>query len=379
VNKIQLNNRIVYFVSEDWYFCSHRIPVARAAQKKGFDVWVVTRVTNHGEIIKSHGFNLVELDLDRSGLNVFYDLKIFFKLYKIFREIRPTVVHNVAIKPVIYGTIAAKLSNVNVIVNALAGFGFLFSTDTKGLLKFLQPLVTGVIGSIMRVSKSLVIVQNSADFDTLIKHMKIDENRLTLIRGSGVDLRRFSPQPEPTNDPIRITLVSRMLWTKGVGDLVSAGKILHERGINCVITLVGEPDNENSATISIEKLQEWAENSYIEWWGRCEDIPEVWRQSHIACLPSYYREGLPKSLLEAASCGRPMVSSDIPGCREIVHNNETGLIVPTKNPLALADALQKLCENPELRLKLGKNARWHAKSYFSEELVSRSTAALYLH
>jgi len=371
-----LIKRIIYFVSEDWYFCSHRLPVARAAKKAGYDVIVVTRVRDHRELILKEGFQLVPLELQRSSLNPFNDFWILIKLISIYRKFKPDIVHHVALKPVIYGSIAARIARVPCIVNALAGMGSLFADDVKGFFVLLQPIVRLMMGFALRPSNAKTIVQNSYDQHVMKHEMGLPEHSVILIRGSGVDIEEYKPHPEPVG-PVRITLVSRMIWDKGAGVLVDASKILKQRGLQCIVTLVGSPDQENPNSISEVQLIDWVDPGVVEWWGRRDDISEVWKQSHIACLPTSYREGLPKSLLEAAASGRPVITCDIPGCLELVEDNVNGLVVPVNNVFALVDAIEQLILDPEKRSRLGLSGRRIVEKYFSEEVIAEQTMKLY--
>jgi glycosyltransferase involved in cell wall biosynthesis len=274
--------RIVFVVTEDWYFYSHRLPIARAAKDAGYEVWVITGVNKHGDAIREEGFHLLPLDFQRGGANVFSDLKLLWKLIFAYRRLKPEIVHQVAIKPVLYGSLAARVVGVPSIVNALAGLGFLYSPNAKGIFRLLQPVVLWGMGIMLRNVNCRVIVQNQADYETLQLSMGLRQESLALIRGSGVDMVEYAPTQEPVG-LVRITLVSRLLWEKGVGDLVEAAKILHDRGLECIITLVGEPDVKNSGAIDEQLLRHWAKAFNVEWWGRREDIADVWAKSHIAC------------------------------------------------------------------------------------------------
>jgi glycosyltransferase involved in cell wall biosynthesis len=302
---------------------------------------------------------------------------LLWKLIFTYRRLRPEIVHQVAIKPVLYGSIAARLVGVPLIVNALAGLGFLYSADAKGMFRLLQPVVRSGMGVILRNIPGRVIVQSQADYETLQASMGLRQESLALIRGSGVDMAEYAPTKEPVG-PVRITLVSRLLWEKGVGDLVEAAKLLYDRGVNCTITLVGEPDVKNPGAIDEQLLQRWAKAYNVEWWGRREDIADVWAQSHIACLPTYYREGVPKSLIEAASCGRPIITSDNPGCLELVEDGVNGLVVPARNPEKLAMAIATLVADPELRRRLGAEGRRKVGCGFSQDHVVAQTLGLYM-
>jgi glycosyltransferase involved in cell wall biosynthesis len=369
--------RIAFVVTEDWYFCSHRLPIARAAKDAGYEVWVIAGVNKHGDAIREEGFYLVHLDFQRGRPNIFSDLMLLWKLILTYRKLRPDIVHQVAIKPVLYGSIAAQISGVPLIINALAGLGFLYSADVKGVFRLLQPMVRSGVGMILRNIRGRVIVQSQADYKTLQASMGLRQESLALIRGSGVDMVEYAPTQEPVG-PVRVTLVSRLLWEKGVGDLVEAAKLLCDRGVECIITLVGEPDVKNPGAIDEQLLRRWAEAYNVEWWGRRDDIADIWAQSHIACLPSYYREGVPKSLIEAASCGRPIITSNNPGCLELVEDGVNGLVVPARNPAKLAEAIATLVADPELRRRLGSEGRRKVGYGFSQEQVVAQTLGLYV-
>ena len=260
-------------------------------------------------------------------------------------------------------------------------FGFidrvgLFADDVKGFFVLLQPIVRLMMGFALRPSNAKTIVQNSYDQHVMKHEMGLPEHSVILIRGSGVDIEEYKPHPEPVG-PVRITLVSRMIWDKGAGVLVDASKILKQRGLQCIVTLVGSPDQENPNSISEVQLIDWVDPGVVEWWGRRDDISEVWKQSHIACLPTSYREGLPKSLLEAAASGRPVITCDIPGCLELVEDNVNGLVVPVNNVFALVDAIEQLILDPEKRSRLGLSGRRIVEKYFSEEVIAEQTMKLY--
>lgn len=367
---------MIFVVTEDWYFCSHRLPIARALRDTGYQVAVATRVTAHGQIIEDEGFHLYPLDFQRSGLNLLSDLGVLWRLFRVYRKARPQVAHHVALKPVLYGSIAAKLAGVPSVVNAFMGLGYLYSAEARGMYRVLQPLARWATRIALKANRGRVLVQNQADRKTLTDKMGLRREKLVLIRGSGVDTKRFAPSAEPEG-PVRIAFVSRLLWEKGVGDLVKAAELLRKREVDCVITLVGEPDARNPRSVSDRTVREWAKADNVEWWGWREDIEQVWAASHIACLPTYYGEGVPLSLLEAASCGRAIVCSDNPGCLEIVEDGVNGLVVPARNPAALADAIERLVGDANRRRKLGAEGRRKICQGFSREHVVDQTLALY--
>lgn len=366
--------KLFYFVTEDWYFCSHRLPLAVAAQDAGYDVAVVTHVNEHAETIRRAGIRLIPFNLSRRGMNLVPELATLARLVMLYRRERPDLVHHVAMKPVLYGSLAARLSGVPRVVNALAGLGYVF-TSGQPKARLLRPVIGSMFRGILDNRGSRLILQNPDDHALFIRKRIISEDRIRLIRGSGVDTTTFFPTPEPSGIPV-VVLASRMLWDKGVKEFVEAAAKLKNLGIDARFVLVGDTDPHNPSAIQTDQLTAWHTEGVVEWWGRCDDMSEVFEQSHIVCLPSY-REGLPKVLLEAASCGRPVVTTDTPGCREVVRNGENGLLVPLRNMAELADTLQFLIENPELRKKMGKRGREIAVNEFTVEKVVSETMSVY--
>jgi len=365
---------IIYFVSEDWYFCSHRLPIARKALENGFKVVVITRVNKHRGIIESEGFELAPIEIKRGGMNLFSELRTISTLYSYYKKYNPDIVHHVAIKPVIYGTLVARFIGSIKIVNAMAGLGFVFISNKKRI-KLLRFFVHQLFRFLFNNKNSRLILQNKDDLGYFLKNKLVNFDNVAIIRGSGVDIKKFIPAEESAGIPI-VMLASRMLWDKGVGEFVEAAKILKQEGIEARFVLVGENDSENPASISNSQLNEWNELDTVEWWGEKTDMHKVLVQSSIVCLPSY-REGLPKVLLEATSCGRPIIATDVPGCREIVHNGENGILVPLKNSIALASAIKELINNHEKRKSMGMNGRRLVESEFSDEIVVNLTKNVY--
>lgn len=364
--------RLVFFVTEDWYFCSHRLPLARAARAAGFDVAVVTRVQRHAAQIRDAGIELIPIDLARRSKNPFTESRTLSQLTGIYRRIKPDIVHHVALKPVLYGTIAARLASVPTVINALAGLGYLFSSvDFAARLS--RPLLE--IGFRMLLKPNWVIVQNPDDRQLLVERGLINAARTTLIRGSGVDLEAFAPAPEANGIPL-IVLPARLLSDKGVGEFVAAARLLRQQGVAARFALVGAPDPANPATVPQATLDAWRAEGVVELWGWRDDMAQVFRDCHVACLPSY-REGLPKVLIEAAACGRPLVTCDVPGCREVVRHGINGLLVPPRDPAALAAALKQLVENSLQRAAFGRRAHDIAAAEFSLSAVIGQTLALY--
>ncbi len=366
--------KILFLVTEDWYFCSHRLPIARAAKKEGYEVVVATRVHTHGEFIEKEGFKLIPLkNFQRESINPIKAFLGFLELVAIYRCEKPDIVHHVALKPVLIGSFAAMLYRKAKVVNAVAGLGFIFSSE-RVKARLLRPLIT--TGLWLCMKKTSVIVQNPDDAKMLIENSLISADRVFLIRGSGVDLDKFKVLPEPESAVFTIGVVARMLWDKGIAEFIDAAKLLHESGEKFVALLAGYPDPANPNSIPVAKLEEWNTYPYIKCVGKIEDVREIWKDSHISVLPSY-REGLPKSLLESAACGRAIVTTDVPGCREIVIDGETGILVPAKSVKELAEAILKLKNNLELRRKLARQVREKVERELSVKVVVKSTLELY--
>ena len=363
--------KLLFVVTEDWYFVSHRLPLAVAARKAGFDVAVATRVGGHGEMIQAAGIRLVPFGLSRHRGNPLREVAALVRLY---RHERSAIVHHVALKPVIYGALAARLAGVPHVVNAVAGLGWLFTS--RGLVaRTLRPVICKLLSWLLGAPHSRTIVQNPDDFGLLIK-MGVPENRLRLIRGSGVDTEIFIPVLESPPEPVTVLFSARMLWDKGVGEFVEAARLLTQAGVKARFVLVGDPDPGNPASVSEATLRTWHGQNGVEWWGRRDNMPEVFRVAHIVCLPSY-REGLPKVLLEAAACGLPIVTTDAPGCREIVRDGDNGFLAPVRDAPALAVALRSLIDNVALRTEMGRRARAIVLAEFSQERVIAETLAVY--
>lgn len=366
--------KLLYFVTEDWYFCSHRLALAIAAQKAGYEVVVVTRVNQHAELIRSHGLKLIHFELSRRSRNPFIEFGMIWRLLRVYREEQPDIVHHVALKPVLYGSIAARLTGVPAVVNALAGLGFLFISK-HFQARVIRLLVESAFRLLFNDPNVRVIFQNPDDMALLTSRGVLVTKQGVLIRGSGVCTLQFNVTPEVYGLPL-VVLASRMLWDKGIAEFVEAVRQLRGQGVAARFALVGEGDPDNPASISNKQLSQWQNEGIIEWWGQRDDMPRVFAQSHIVCLPSY-REGLPKVLVEAAACGRPIIATDVPGCREIVHDGENGLLVPAKDFYALANALRQLIDNPSLRIAMGKRGREIVESKFSIEHVVTQTLTLY--
>jgi len=363
--------RLLFFVTEDWYFHSHRLPLAIAAARRGYDVAVVTRVRAHGDQIRAAGIRLIPLEAERSSLNPLHDLALLARLVAIYRRERPDVVHHVAMKPVLYGSMAARVVGVPRVVNALAGMGWVF-TASSPTARVLSPAVRAALARALR--RGIVIVQNPDD-EALVGRLGVNGDAIARIAGSGVDLDTFVRTAEPAGPPV-VLFPARLLRDKGVGEFVEAARRLRAEGAAARFLLAGDPDPVNPSAISQDVLSSWIAEGVVEHLGWVTDMARLFQECHVVCLPSY-REGLPKSLIEASAAGRPIVTTDVPGCREVVINEHTGLLVPARDAHALAESVRRLILDPALRARMGLAARERAERYFGLSDVIDQTLAVY--
>jgi glycosyltransferase involved in cell wall biosynthesis len=369
------NKHILFFITEDWYFWSHRRSIALAALEKGYKVTVVTRVHELGPEILNTGMNLIPIEIRRGSLNPFRELKTIFDIFRIYWKEKPDIVHQVGMKPIIYGTWAARITGIRGIVNAFGGLGHLF-TDKSSSAIVKKKLFTQVYRFTFSKDNIRIILQNTHDLQQFLDQNVISEENVILIRGVGVNLDLFDYCEEPDGIPV-VMYAGRLLWSKGIGEVVESSKMLNDRNITVKVVLVGRPDPENPSSIPQEIIEEWVENGFVEWWGYRNDMAEVLKVSNIVVLPSAYGEGVPKILIEAAAIGRSTVATDIPGCREIVKDGVNGLLVPVNDVEALTSAIKTLIDDIEYRRKLGLQGRKLVENEFSDQLVSNATLAIY--
>lgn len=365
----------MFLVTEDWYFCTHRLPIAVAAHKAGHDVVVVTRVTSHKTVIEQAGIRVVPLyKLRRSSLNPFREIAALGELVTIYRKEKPDLVHQVALKPVIYGSIAAHLSNIALIVNALGGLGLIFSSQSS-FARLLKPALVVAFRLISNKSGTRLILQNTNDV-TVVAQAGVDRRNISIIRSSGVNVLEYGVREPPSGVPI-VLLASRMLWDKGVGEFVKVASMFRKQGVSARFVLVGKPDPENPSAITRQQLQAWNDSGEIEWWGHRHNMPEVLSQARIFCLPSYYGEGIPKVLVEAMASARPIVTTDMPGCNEVVRPGQNGLLVKPRDVEDLARALKVLLLDDSKCQQMGKEGRQIAEKEYSLTRVVAETMVIY--
>jgi len=354
------------------------LPLARALREKGFEVIFVCPYGEYVPKLKEEGFCWIHWAIVRRSLNPVRELIAILHLASIYQREQPQIVHHFTIKPNFYGSIAALLARRDKVINTFTGLGFLFSE---------HPLAIGLRSSVLplaklafRASKGWSVFQNRQDLETCLRLRLVLPERVVVIDGSGIDTRKFHPNhdspPDNHEHPIVVFMAARLLWDKGVREFVEAARVLKARGLQVEFWLAGKPDNGNPMCVPEEFLKEWREEGLINWLGHRDDMPNLLQQVDIAVLPSYH-EGVPRFLLEAAACGLPLVATDIEGCRVVVREGVNGFLVPPRNPTALADALERLLQDPSLRRRMGQASRHIAEVEFDERKVLAKWLALY--
>ena len=364
--------RLLYVVNEDFAFLLNRLPMARAAREAGYEVHVATNVNKGAEAIEAEGFILHPIPFRRGGLSPFAAIPALLAIRRVEREVKPSVVHHSGLQCSVYGS-AAALDRKFPMVNAITGLGYIF-TSANWRTRMLRQGMVWVLPWLLNRRNSIVLVQNPDDRSTLLT-LGIKPTRMTLIPGSGVDTDALHPLPEPEG-PITLGFAGRLLVDKGIRALVAAHGILRSRGHELNLLIAGSPDPANPASVSLDEVEQWVQRPGITWLGHIDNVVSLWRASHFAVLPSH-REGLPVSLMEAAACGRPLIATDAPGCREIVIDDQTGLLVPIENPTKLASAILRLAESRDLRARYGDAARDLVVDKLSAKIIGRSIVQLY--
>jgi len=369
-----MNSLLLIVVNDAAFFLSHRLPVAQGAKKAGYEVHVASMPGPAVERVRDLGFVHHELPLSRSGKNILGEIVSLVSIWRLLWRLKPDVLHLVTIKPVLYGGIAARLAPVKGVVAAVSGLGFVFLA--KGLkATILRRIISSLYGFALGKKNLRVIFQNPDDRDVLVDMGALESDKVEVIRGSGVDLASYTELPEPSGTPV-VCLAARLLRDKGVLEFVEAVRILRQRGVSARFQLVGDLDLGNPATITVDELEAWRQEGFIELLGFRKDIAKLFGDAHIVTLPSY-REGLPKVLVEAAACGRAVVTTNVPGCRDAIEPGITGLLVPVRNATALADAIETLLNDSELRQRMGHAGRMLAESEFSIDKIVKQHLDIY--
>lgn len=367
--------KLLFVFSDDRFFWSHRLPVAEAALSRGYEVVIATGIYQYAEEIRDKGFRLIPLKLTRKTGSLLTELGAARQLKKIYAIEQPDIIHQVAIKAVLYGSIAAFGRPTVPTLSALTGLGYL-AASSSAKAAVLRSLVWRAFSVSFRRPQQFVLVENEHDKELLVSKLGVSSQKIVVTRGSGVNVKVFLPVPEPSGAPV-VVLASRMLWIKGVQEFVEASRMLRMRGVSARFVLAGDSDPNNPSCVPREQLLDWQASRTVEWWGHQQDMPGLFKQLHLVCLPSHGGEGVPKVLMEAAASGRPIVTTQVAGCRDIVRDGINGLVVEPKNVPALAEAIEKLVNDKASRQQMGAHGRQIAVSEFSEEAVIHETLELY--
>ncbi|MFK0335210.1 glycosyltransferase family 4 protein [Rhizobium sp. NPDC090275] len=366
--------KLLFFVSVDWFFCSHFLQRAVAAKEAGYDVTLISKFERHRDIVEAAGIRTIPIQIERRSLNPFAALRAVVAVAKIYRRERPDIAHHVAIKPILIGGLASVFARPGSIVNAIVGMGYIF-TGNSLVSRLVRPLVRLGFRFFLNPADSRVVFENNDDLTDFVAARAVRKKDAILIRGAGVEPNQYWLADDRRLPPVTI-FVARLLWDKGVGELIDAIRLLKQRGVAGRFVFVGDADPGNPACIDAKTLEEWKGEGLAEFLGYRSDIPTLLSQSHIACLPSH-REGLPKSLLEAMAAGLPCVTTDTPGCREAVRDGDNGVLVPVRSPFHLANALERLILDEGLRAKMGTRGRERIEREFSTAIVVDETLKLY--
>lgn len=366
--------KLLYLVTEDWFFVSHFLPMARTAKAAGFEVVVATRVRDGAARIAAEGCRVISLENERRSFGAFEALRGFFRMMRIVRDEKPDIVHCIALRMVVLGGVAAKAAGARRLVLAPTGLGHIWST--QGPIEFIaRALARLIVGRWLKGPNTRYLFENTDD----PREFGLDPNRppVTIVPGAGVNPVEFSPSPEPAVPPVKVAVVARMIAPKGIVEAVAAVRRARELGAPVELHLYGAPDPSNRRSCSETELRQWSDAPGINWHGRSSDIATVWREHHVAMLLTWYREGVPRSLIEAAACGRPIVTTDAPGCRDLVRDGREGMLVPPRDSEGAARALVELSRDADLRARMGAAARARFLERFTEAAVRDAVASVY--
>jgi glycosyltransferase involved in cell wall biosynthesis len=367
--------KVLLFANTDWYLYNFRLPLARALRAEGYVVHLISPPGPYAERLVADGFAWHPFDFARRGMNPVEEVWTLARLTALYRRIRPTICHHFTIKCVLYGTVAARLAGARGIINAITGLGHVFVSASQRI-GVVRRLIVVLYRAVLR--GTCVIFQNADDREAFEKAGVLSRARVHLIRGSGVDVERFRPTTgsATVSDVCRVLFASRLLWEKGLAELIEAADILHRQGVPVRIRIAGASDTGNPSAVPDSEVARWRERPNVDALGHRDDIAALLADSEIVVLPSW-REGTPRILLEAAACGLPLVATDVPGCREVVRNEDNGILVPVRDPGALAAALARLAADPVARARMGRRSREIACAEFSQAEVLATTLAIY--
>jgi glycosyltransferase involved in cell wall biosynthesis len=372
-----MTRTVVLFANTDWYLFNFRLSLAWRLRDTGHRLILVSPDGEYGVKLLEMGFDWRPLPMDRRSLNPFKEARLVWHLTDLLRREKAHIIHGFTIKPAVYGAIAGKLAGVKGRVNAVAGMGYVFiSNELKARL--LRPVVRALARFAFDGHDARLIVQNPDDHAAFVETKLVAGERVRIIPGSGVDCSRFavSTRVRAPHEPLRVVLAARMLWDKGLAEFIQAARALRAEGRNITFVLAGDPDPGNPASVAVSDLEGWVAEGLVDWLGHVGDMPALLAEADVVILPSY-REGLPKTLIEAAACALPLITTDVPGCREVVTHDEDGLLAPVREWAPLADAIARLDDDPALRRRLGLAARAKALALFDEIIVIDRTIAVY--
>ncbi|MFQ9316629.1 glycosyltransferase family 4 protein [Dysgonomonas mossii] len=369
-----MNKALFIVVNVDWFFLSHRLPIALAAKEKGYRVTIVSKDTGKREEIEALGLRFINVEFERSGANPLHELRCIKILYKIYKLEKPDIIHHVTLKASLLGCLAAKLSGIKRVVNAISGFGYNFTDERTGIK---QRIIRTMMNMAFKSKKFHFIFQNPDDINQFMKFNFVSESQIHLIKGSGVDLNKFTYEKPISKEKVQVILPARMLYDKGIIEFIQAAKKIKDKVVDkAEFVLVGDCDTINLSGIKEEDIKREIDVPFLNWIGFKKDIFSVIKNSDIVVLPSY-REGLPKSLIEACAVGRPIVTTDVEGCRECVIEGYNGYLVPAKNIETLSEKMEDLINDPEKRTRMGLNGRILAEKNFSIDFVIREHLRIY--
>tara|TARA_A100001388_G_C28772298_1_gene504694 strand:- start:2353 stop:3507 length:1155 start_codon:yes stop_codon:yes gene_type:complete len=372
--------RILFNISEDWFFLSHFLSRALNAKKSGFEIYVCCNETNKRKIIESHGIKFIKHPYRRSNINPIYEIYILIRLLFVIKKTKPDLIHNIALKPIIHGSFAARLLNFRTVINAPVGMGYVFSSNNLKA-KLLKPIVLFLLRIFLdsnngKNKRGKVIFENNDDLKYFKLLKAVDSRHTCVISGAGVEIDKAFSKKKRNNKIPKVILIARMLKDKGVYEFYEAFQLLKNKKIKCQFVLVGDVDPLNPASLKRSTLKKWKDENLIQWLGWIDDIKKVLLETDILCLPSY-REGLPKSLVEGAAAGIPLIATDTVGCREVVIDGYNGFLVPIKDSEKLAAAIEKLIMDSSLRKLMGRESFKMASEKFSSTKINSLTLKVY--